>query len=326
MTVLVTGAAGFIGFHTANALLDRGETVVGLDNLNPYYDVTLKRDRLGRLSARDGFAFAAIDLTDREAMADLFDRHPRIETIVHLAAQPGVRYSLENPFAYIDANVTGHLVVLEQARRCAHLRHLVYASSSSVYGENARLPFSPEDRADRPVSLYAASKRMDELMSHAYAHLYGLPSTGLRFFTVYGPWGRPDMAVYGFAQAILAGEPIRLFDKGTLKRDFTYIDDIVAGILGAVDRVPGAAEGQPPHRIYNLGNNRPETVARLVSILEQAIGRTAIVKHEPMQAGDVTATFADIEESRRDLGFSPSTSLEGGIRRFVDWLRDYRSG
>lgn len=324
MTILVTGAAGFIGFHTAQALLDRGERVVGLDNLNAYYDVALKQHRLDRLTGQDGFTFAEVDLTDRDAMARLFADHPGIETIVHLAAQPGVRYSLENPFAYIDANVSGHLVVLEQARQCKQLRHLVYASSSSVYGENSALPFSPADRADRPVSLYAASKRMDELMSHAYAHLYGLPATALRFFTVYGPWGRPDMAVYSFASAILSGTPIRVFNEGTLRRDFTYIDDIVAGILGAVDRVPESADGVPPHRIYNLGNNQPETVSRLVAILEGAIGKAAIIRNEPMQAGDVTATYADIEESRRDLGFNPSTSLENGIERFVSWLREYQ--
>ena len=324
MTILVTGAAGFIGFHTAQALLDRGVQVVGLDNLNPYYDVGLKRDRLGQLTGRKGFRFAEIDLVDRAAVAGLFADHGGIETIVHLAAQPGVRYSLENPFAYLEANVTGHLVILEEARRCAQLRHLVYASSSSVYGDRATLPFSTKDRADQPVSLYAASKRMDELMSHAYAHLFGIPATGLRFFTVYGPWGRPDMAVYSFARAILAGEPIRVFNKGTLRRDFTYVDDIVAGILGAIDRVPTPAEGGAPHQVYNLGNNRPETVSRLVTVLEQAIGKTAIIRHEPMQAGDVTATCADIDESRRDLGFSPSTSLEQGIQRFVDWLRDYR--
>ncbi len=324
MTILVTGAAGFIGFHTAQALLDRGEQVVGLDNLNAYYDVALKQHRLDRLTPQDGFTFAGIDLTDRDAMARLFAEHPRIETIVHLAAQPGVRYSLENPFAYIDANVTGHLVVLEQARQCKRLRQLVYASSSSVYGESSALPFSPSDRADQPVSLYAASKRMDELMSHAYAHLYGLPSTALRFFTVYGPCGRPDMAVYSFASAILSGTPISVFNKGTLRRDFTYIDDIVAGILGAIDRAPEGADGVPPHRIYNLGNNQPETVSRLVAILEGAIGKAAIIRNEPMQAGDVTATYADIEESRRDLGFNPSTSLEIGIGRFVSWLREYQ--
>ncbi len=324
MTILVTGAAGFIGFHTAQALLDRGQQVIGLDNLNAYYDVTLKQHRLDRLTDREGFHFAKVDLADREAVAGLFDRHKRIETIVHLAAQPGVRYSLENPFAYVEANVTGHLVILEEARRCADLRHLVYASSSSVYGESAKLPFSTQDPADRPVSLYAASKRMDEMMSHAYAHLFGIPSTGLRFFTVYGPWGRPDMAVYGFAKAILSGTPIRVFNKGTLRRDFTYIDDIVSGILGAVDRVPAAADDAAPHRIYNLGNNHPETVSRLVSLLEDAIGKTAIIRHEPMQAGDVTATYADIDDSRRDLGFSPSISLEQGIQRFVDWLREYQ--
>ena len=324
MTILVTGAAGFIGFHTAQALLDRGAKVVGLDNLNPYYDVQLKRDRLQMLTGQKGFQFAEIDLADRAAMSGLFNTHGDIETIVHLAAQPGVRYSLENPFAYLEANVTGHLVILEEARRCNGLRHLVYASSSSVYGDRAELPFSTKDRADQPVSLYAASKRMDELMSHAYAHLFGIPATGLRFFTVHGPWGRPDMAVYSFARAILAGEPIRVFNKGTLRRDFTYVDDIVAGILGAVDRMPAPAGGGAPHQVYNLGNNRPETVSHLVEVLEEAIGKSAIIHHEPMQAGDVTATCADIDESRRDLGFSPSTSLEQGIQRFVDWLREYQ--
>ncbi len=324
MTILVTGAAGFIGFHTAQALLDRGEQVVGIDTLNAYYDVALKQARLDRLTEQPGFRFAKVDIADRQAVAGLFANHRRIETIVHLAAQPGVRYSLENPFAYLEANVTGHLVILEQARSCKHLRHLVYASSSSVYGERAKLPFSTRDPADRPVSLYAASKRMDELMSHAYSHLYGIPSTGLRFFTVYGPWGRPDMAVYSFAEAILAGTPIRLFNQGTLRRDFTYVDDIVAGILGAIGHVPEAADGTAPHRVYNLGNNRPETVSRLVTVLEQAIGKPAIIRHEPMQAGDVTATCADIEDSRRELGFNPSTSLEQGIRRFVDWLREYQ--
>jgi len=324
LTILVTGAAGFIGYHTAKALLDRGEQVVGLDNLNAYYDVSLKQHRLDRLTGQSGFAFAKVDLTDRDGMTRLFSEHPRIETIVHLAAQPGVRYSLENPFAYVDANVTGHLVVLEQARRCKHLRQLVYASSSSVYGESSALPFSPSDRADRPVSLYAASKRMDELMSHAYAHLYDMPATALRFFTVYGPWGRPDMAVYSFADAIMSGRPIRVFNNGTLQRDFTYVDDIVAGLLAAIDHVPDAANGNPPHRIYNLGNNRPETVSRLVAVLEEAIGKSAIIRHEKMQAGDVTATYADIEDSRRDLGFNPSTPLEDGIRRFVSWLREYQ--
>ncbi len=324
MTILVTGAAGFIGFHTTLALLDRGEDVVGVDNLNPYYDVSLKQDRLNGLTGKAGFRFEKADLADRAAVAAIFADHPRIETIVHLAAQPGVRYSLENPFAYVEANVTGHLVVLEEARRCRHLRQMVYASSSSVYGESATSPFSTKDRADRPVSLYAASKRMDELMSHAYSHLYGLPGTGLRFFTVYGPWGRPDMAVYSFAKAILSETPIRVFNQGKLLRDFTYVDDIVAGILGAIDRPADPVEGTVPHRLYNLGNNRPETVSRLVSVLEGAIGKAAIIRYEPMQAGDVTSTYADIEDSRRDLGFNPSTSLEQGIQRFVEWLRDYQ--
>ncbi|NNG05917.1 MAG: NAD-dependent epimerase/dehydratase family protein [Inquilinus sp.] len=322
MSVLVTGAAGFIGFHTALALLRRGERVIGLDNLSDYYDVGLKQARLDLLAAEPGFVFARIDLTDRAAMAALFEAENDIEGIVHLAAQPGVRYSLENPFAYVDANVTGHLVVLEEARRCERLRHLVYASSSSVYGESPAAPFSTADRADRPVSLYAATKRMDELMSHTYAHLYDLPATGLRFFTVYGPWGRPDMAVYGFGKAILFDEPIRVFGKGELSRDFSFIDDIVAGVLAALDRPPKSGNG-PPHRVYNLGNNHPETVSRLLAILEQAIGKKARVIHEPIQPGDVPATFADIEDSRRELGFEPATRLEEGVARTVDWMRAY---
>lgn len=323
MTILVTGAAGFIGFHTAQALLDRGERVIGLDNLNAYYDVRLKEARLARLSVRPGFVFARVDLADREAMGAVFAAHPEIAGIVHLAAQAGVRYSLENPFAYIESNVTGHLVVLEEARRLPGLRNLVYASSSSVYGGNAKLPFDIGDRVDTPVSLYAASKRMDELMAHTYAHLYGLPQIGLRFFTVYGPWGRPDMAAFLFTRSILAGEPIRIFNHGDMRRDFTYIDDIVDGVLAALDRPPLDAADGVPHRLYNLGNNRSEKLADFIAVLEEALGRRAVKRFEPMQPGDVPETYADIAASRRDLGFAPKTTIRDGIPLFVGWYRSY---
>jgi UDP-glucuronate 4-epimerase len=323
VTVLVTGAAGFIGFHTARALLDRGERVIGLDNLNSYYDVRLKEARAALLGERAGFTFARVDLADREAMAALFAAHADIAGIVHLAAQAGVRYSLENPFAYIESNVTGQLVLLEEARRLGRLRHLVYASSSSVYGGNAKLPFSVGDRVDTPVSLYAASKRMDELMAHTYAHLYRLPQTGLRFFTVYGPWGRPDMAAFLFARAILAGEPIRVFNHGEMRRDFTYIDDIVDGVLAALDRPPADGGVEAPHRLYNLGNNRSEKLTDFIAVLETALGCRAVRQFEPMQPGDVAETYADIEASRRDLAFAPKTTIHEGIPRFVAWYRRY---
>lgn len=323
MTILVTGAAGFIGYHTAVALLDRGEAVLGLDDLNAYYDVRLKEARLAQLRERDNFTFARIDLADREAMNALFAAQSDMTGIVHLAAQAGVRYSLENPFAYIHSNVTGQLVVLEAARRLPNLRHLVYASSSSVYGGNTNLPFAVGDPVDTPVSLYAASKRMDELMAHTYAHLYGLPQTGLRFFTVYGPWGRPDMAAFLFTRAILAGEPIRVFNHGEMRRDFTYIDDIVDGVIAALDRPPPAEAGGAPHRLYNLGNNRSEKLTDFIAVLEDALDRRAIKRFEPLQPGDVPETFADIEASRRDLGFSPKTSIREGIRHFVAWYRRF---
>jgi UDP-glucuronate 4-epimerase len=322
MTILVTGAAGFIGFHTAATLLDRGDGVIGVDNLNDYYDVTLKRARLAQLEKRRGFSFHKADVADHEAMGAIFAGHPDITTIVHLAAQAGVRYSLENPFAYIQANVAGQLVLLENARRLDRLEHMVYASSSSVYGGNTKLPFSVADRVDTPVSMYAATKRMDELMGHTYAHLYGLPQTGLRFFTVYGPWGRPDMAAYLFADAILAGRPIRVFNYGDMRRDFTFIDDIVAGVLAAVGKVPDGADGAP-HRVYNLGNHRSEKLTDFIATLERALGREAIKQYEPLQPGDVRETYADIEDSRADLGFEPKTTIEEGIPKFVDWFRAY---
>ncbi len=315
---LVTGAAGFIGMNVARALLARGERVIGVDNLNAYYDPRLKAARLAQL-AHPAFTFHRLDIADRDAMAALVGAEPGIEGIVHLAAQAGVRHSMVDPFAYVQSNVMGHLVVQETARRLPGLRHLVYASSSSVYGTNA-VPFREADRVDTPLSVYAATKRADELMSHAYAHLFGLPQTGLRFFTVYGPWGRPDMAYYGFARAIAAGEPITVYDGGRLKRDFTYIDDIVAGVLGALDRPPA---GDVPARILNIGNHRAEEVGTLVALLEQALGRRAVIRDAPRPTADVTATFADVEAIATLTGFAASTSLAEGIPRFAAWFRDY---
>ena len=324
MTVLVTGAAGFIGSHVAAALLDRGERVVGLDNLNAYYDPALKRARLEPLQARDGFAFHKADAHLPDAVNAVVDRHPDIDRMIHLAAQAGVRYSLENPWAYIDANVHSQVTVMEAARRLPKLRHLVYASSSSVYGGNTKLPFSVDDSVDQPVSTYAASKRSAELLAQTYAHLYRLPLTGLRFFTVYGPWGRPDMAAYLFTKAMVENRPIQVFNAGQMKRDFTYIDDIVAGVLGALDNPP-ADPGAPgrPHRLYNLGNHRSEDLSHFIEVLERALGKTAHKEMREMQPGDVPATYADIDSSIRDLGFRPKTTIEEGLPKFVAWFRDY---
>ncbi len=323
MTVLITGAAGFIGMHCATQLLDRGERVVGVDNLNDYYDVTLKQARLATLQEKPGFTFAKVDIADKEAFAGVFAANPGITRVLHLAAQAGVRYSLINPYAYADTNVVGHLCVLEACRHCDTLEHLVYASSSSVYGGNKDMPFSVDDRVDRPISLYAATKKSAELMSWCYAHLYGLPQTGLRFFTVYGPWGRPDMAAFIFTKAILEGRPISVFNKGEMKRDFTYIDDIVDGVMRALDRVPAATGDEPPHAIYNLGNHRSEKLMEFIGLIEQATGRKAELNLEPLQPGDVPETFADIEASQRDLGFDPKTTIREGIPRFVDWYREF---
>jgi UDP-glucuronate 4-epimerase len=318
MTILLTGAAGFIGYHVAEALLARGETVIGVDNLNDYYDPRLKQARLDRLLARAGFAFHRLDVSDRDAIGDIIAENKEIDRIVHLAAQAGVRHSLVDPYAYVQANVMGHLVILEAARRIEGLRHLVYASSSSVYGANQALPFAETDRVDTPVSLYAATKRADELMSHAYGHLFALPQTGLRFFTVYGPWGRPDMAYYSFAKAIVAGEPITLYEGGALRRDFTYIDDIVAGVLGVLDHPP---DGALPVRVLNIGNHRSEPVSALIAALEQALGRTAVVRSAPRPPADVAETFAAIEAIGALTGFAPTTLLRDGIPRFVAWFR-----
>jgi UDP-glucuronate 4-epimerase len=322
VTVLLTGAAGFIGYHVAEALLARGERVVGVDDLNPYYDVGLKEARLARLLARDGFTFRRLDIADRVAMADLVAAFPAISRIVHLAAQAGVRHSLVDPYAYVSANVMGHLVILEIARRLSRLDHLVYASSSSVYGANQALPFTESDRVDQPTSLYAATKRADELMSAAYGHLFGLPQSGLRFFTVYGPWGRPDMAYFAFAEAIAAGEPITVYGDGRLKRDFTYIDDIVAGVLGCLDRPPPA--GAPP-RLFNIGNHRSEAVTRLIALLEAGLGRRAIIRLAPTPRADVAETFAAIDALAALTGYAPKTPLDEGIPRFLAWFRDWQT-
>jgi UDP-glucuronate 4-epimerase len=323
MTVLITGAAGFIGMHCAARLLDSGEAVIGVDNLNAYYDVSLKEARLRRLESSGNFRFVKADITDREALNGLFRGRQPIRRVLHLAAQAGVRYSLENPYAYVDANVSGHLAILEACRHCDSLEHLVYASSSSVYGSNAKQPFSIEDRVDTPLSLYAATKKSAELMSWCYSHLYGLPQTGLRFFTVYGPWGRPDMAAFIFTKAIFEDRPIRLFNHGNMRRDFTYIEDIVDGVMSALKRPPQALSNAPPHRLYNLGNHNAEALGDFIAIIEQAVGRKAIKTLEPMQPGDVRETFADIEDSRRDLGFDPKTSIAAGLPRFVDWFRSF---
>lgn len=320
MKVLLTGAAGFIGYHTAQALLKRGDEVVGVDNLNAYYEVSLKEARLKQLTAQKGFAFERLDIADRDAMLALAAKHPGVTHVVHLAAQAGVRHSLTDPYTYITSNVMGQVILLELARKFSKLEHFVYASSSSVYGGNTKLPFSIDDETEQPNSLYAATKKADELIGHTYAHLYGIPSTGLRFFTVYGPWGRPDMAAFLFTRAILAGEPIRVFNHGEMWRDFTFVDDIVAGILAAVARKPSKT---PPHAVYNLGNHRSEKLTDFIALIEKSLGAKAQYRFEPMQPGDVARTYADIDASRRDLGFEPKTPISEGIPRFIDWYKDY---
>jgi UDP-glucuronate 4-epimerase len=332
LTILVTGAAGFIGAATARALVDRGETVIGIDNLNDYYDVGLKLARLATLEGRGGFRFQRIDVADRAAVRALFaERRP--DRVVHLAAQAGVRYGAINPHAYADSNLTGFLNVLEGCRH-GGVRHLVFASSSSVYGANSHMPYSPHDNVDHPLSLYAATKKANEAMAHAYAHLYGIPVTGLRFFTVYGPWGRPDMSPYIFTRKILAGEAIDVFNNGDHSRDFTYVDDIVDGVVRVLD-VPAQASpdwdgGNPdpatsraPYRLYNIGNNRPVALMDFIACIEAATGRKARMNLLPMQPGDVRETFADIDDLSADVGFAPRTGIEAGIGRFVAWYRDY---
>jgi UDP-glucuronate 4-epimerase len=322
MSILVTGAAGFIGFHTAKALLERGDRVIGIDNLNDYYEVGLKEARLELLRGYSGFQFVKLDIAVRGNIFALIERHRDITGIIHLAAQAGVRHSLADPYLYVDANVMGTLVMLEAARRIEHLTGITYASSSSVYGANEKQPYDVEDRVDRPVSLYAATKRSCELIAYAFSRLYGLPATGLRYFTVYGPWGRPDMAAYRFTQAILAGRPIEVFNDGRMARDFTYIDDIVEGTIAAHDRPP-PLQDRARHRLYNLGNHRPVNLLDFIAALERALGRKANMTLLPMQPGDVPETFADIEASRRDLGFAPKTRIEDGLARFVAWYKAY---
>jgi len=333
--VLVTGAAGFIGFHTAQRLLERGRAVVGLDSMNAYYDPALKDARRKELEKFPAFQFVRSDLADRASVAEVFARH-RFPFVIHLAAQAGVRYSLVDPHAYVDANLQGFINVLEGCRHHG-CRHLVYASSSSVYGANTRLPFSVHDNVDHPISLYAASKKANELMAHAYSHLFALPTTGLRFFTVYGPWGRPDMAMFIFTSAILAGRAIRLFNFGKMRRDFTYIDEIVEGVVRVLDHVPtgnpawsgdtpDAGTSAAPWRVFNIGNNRSVEVLRVVELLEVELGRTAVKELVPIQPGDVTETCADIDDLAREVGFRPSTSIEDGVRRFVAWYREYHAG
>ena len=317
MSVIVTGAAGFIGFHVCQALLARGDTVLGLDNLNSYYDVRLKQARLGLLQAHPAFRFAQVDVADRADVTEAFAGASDATQVVHLAAQAGVRHSLADPYAYVTANVLGHVTMLEAARHLSRLDHLVYASSSSVYGGNTKLPFAESDPVNTPVSVYAATKRADELISHAYGHLYGLPQTGLRFFTVYGPWGRPDMAYYMFADAIMRGTPITLYDGGRLRRDFTYVDDIVSGVLACLDRPP--ATGAAP-QVFNIGNNRGELVSELVRLLEFSLGRTAVVQHTARPVADVAETLADLSAIGRHAGYAPTTSLAEGIPKFAAWF------
>jgi UDP-glucuronate 4-epimerase len=330
--VLVTGAAGFIGFHVAQRLLSEGSSVVGLDSVNDYYDPGLKEARLDVLRRNADFSFVKLDLADRTATQALFEQH-RFPVVVHLAAQAGVRYSVEHPHAYVDANIAGFLNVLEGCRHNA-CQHLVFASSSSVYGANTKLPFAVSDNVDHPISLYAASKKANELMAHAYSHLYGIPTTGLRFFTVYGPWGRPDMAMFIFARAILAGKPIRLFNHGKMRRDFTYVDDVSKAIVRLLDhppkgdpnwngREPDPATSAAPWRIYNIGNSHPEELTYVISLLEKEFGRTAEKEMLPMQPGDVEATYADVADLERDIGFRPATSIEDGIAQFAKWYRDF---
>ena len=332
MTVLVSGAAGFIGFHTASALLDRGDEVIGLDNLNDYYDVGLKQARLQRLEGRKGFRFVKADLEDRDAIARIFTTM-RPTRVVNLAAQAGVRYAFENPHAYASSNLTGFLNVLEGCR-AAKVTHLVYASSSSVYGANTAMPFSVRQNVDHPLSLYAATKKSNELMAHAYAHLFGFPVTGLRFFTVYGPWGRPDMSLFVFTKKIIAGEPIDVFNNGDHARDFTYIDDIVEGIVRTLDRParpdpvwssdrPDPATSSAPYRLYNIGNSAPVELMHFIACIEEAVGRKAVKNFLPLQPGDVPRTYADVEALERDVDFKPATPIEVGIGRFVAWYREF---
>lgn len=332
MKILVTGAAGFIGYHIARVLCERGDEVIGIDNLNDYYDVNLKQARLRQLEPQDNFKFIKIDIAARDDIDTLFAQHS-FRRVVHLAAQPGVRYSLENPYAYVESNLVGYMNLLEACRQ-NEIEHLVYASSSSVYGANETMPFSTQDNVDHPISLYAATKKANESMAHSYSHLYQLPTTGLRFFTVYGPWGRPDMSPVIFARAILAGEPIKVFNHGKHRRDFTYIDDIVEGVVLSLDKIPTGnpdwsglkpdpASSRAPWKIYNIGNSEPVELLRYIELMEQAFGKTTEKQMLPQQPGDVEHTYADVTELQRDTGYAPSTSIEQGLQHFAAWYRDY---
>ena len=329
MSVLLTGVAGFIGMHTAQRLLARGERVIGVDSINTYYDPALKKARLAKLTGINGFTFERIDFSDLGAMRNLLDRYPNIDRVIHLGAQPGVRHSIDSPFDYLTANLAGQLVMMEVCRgmmdRPAGCKSFVYASSSSVYGANREMPFSTAQRTDHPMSFYGATKKSCEVMAESYAHLYAIPSIGLRFFTVYGPWGRPDMSPYIFTSKILAGETIQVFNNGEMKRDFTYIDDISAGVLAALDNPPTDGAAGAPHKVYNLGNNKPVALMDYIRMIEKACERQALIDLRPMQPGDVLATYADIEDSTRDLGFEPTVPIEIGIPRFVTWFRSYHA-
>ena len=332
--ILVTGAAGFIGFHLSKRLLERGDEVVGLDNLNNYYDVELKRTRLARLEKHHHFRFFKLDLVDRDSIAELFACE-KFNKIVNLAAQAGVRYSIENPYAYVDSNLVGFVNLLEGCRH-HNIEHFVFASSSSVYGLNTKMPFSVHHNVDHPISLYAATKKANELMAHTYAHLYGLPTTGLRFFTVYGPWGRPDMALFKFTKAIIEDKPIDVYNYGQMRRDFTYIDDIIEGVVRVLDKIPEAnqnwsgdspdpSSSPAPYRLYNIGNNNPVELMHYIEVLEKTLGKTAEKNMLPMQAGDVSATYADVDDLETDVGFKPKTTIEAGIKNFIEWYKQYYS-
>ena len=329
MSVLVTGSAGFIGMHTANALLKKNEEVIGIDNINDYYDPELKRARLEELHVNKNFYFEKLDFAAPGSLNLLIQKYPEIDRIIHLGAQAGVRYSIDNPHHYMQSNLCGQLAILEfcksKMRDSRPIKNFVYASSSSVYGSNKQIPFSINDNTDQPVSFYGATKKAGEVMAHSYAHLYQIPTIGLRFFTVYGPWGRPDMSPYIFTNCILNEKPIKVFNKGEMMRDFTFIDDIVSGILGALDTPPISLSASPPHKIYNLGNNKPVSLMNYINVIERACNKKAIIDLQPMQAGDVVQTYANIEESERDLGYAPTTSIDIGIPRFVDWFISYHS-
>lgn len=321
--VLVTGAAGFIGFHTSLRLLAQGRKVVGVDNINDYYDVNLKYARLRELEQHENFSFVKEDISNRAGMEKIWSDHGGFTEVIHLAAQAGVRYSIENPYAYITSNCMGHLTIMEMCRHTKDFKHLVYASSSSVYGGNTKLPFSVQDSVDNPVSLYAATKRSDELMSHAYSHLYRIPQTGLRFFTVYGPWGRPDMALFIFTKAIMNGEKVPVFNNGAMKRDFTFIDDIVSGVVATLENPPSAQDGQTPCRVLNIGNTRSEDLMDFVRLIEKETGKKANIEFKPMQAGDVHETYADVTETTAITGYKPTTPISEGIPKFVAWYKEF---